>query len=116
MDRRRRDGRRRWRQWTEPEARAALDELAASEESAAQFARRKGVSTQRLVYWRKRLARTGPASAAFVSVALPVAASIARGPQIEILAGGVTVRVREDVEADTLARIIEVMSRGSATC
>jgi hypothetical protein len=82
----------------------------------AQFSRRKGVSGQRLAYWRKRLASTGPTTPAFLSVALPVAPSPASAPRIEILVGGVTVRVREDLEAEKLADIIALMARGAAGC
>jgi hypothetical protein len=117
MERRTRDGRRLlWRQWTESEARATLDELAASEESLAHFARRKGVSPQRLAYWRKRLARARPAAPAFVSVALPVAMSPVGGAQIELVARGITVRVREDLESEKLAGIVEVLVRALASC
>ena len=115
MDRRKRQGRRLWRQWTESEARAALDDLAASGESSAQFARRQGVSTQRLAYWRKRLAPT-PAIPAFVSVALPVEMSPTAGPQIELVARGVTVRVREDLESAKLAVIADVLVRPATSC
>ena len=54
------DGRRRWRHWTEEQARAALGELAQSGLSIAKYAEIKGVSVQRLAYWRKRLRATSP--------------------------------------------------------
>ena len=112
MERRKRDKARQWRQWTERDARALLDELAASQETAAQFARRKGVSQQRLAYWRKRLASATPA---FVSVAMAARPSSAR-PQIDLLARGVTVRVHEDIDAEKLASIVEMLACGHARC
>jgi hypothetical protein len=51
-----------------------------------------------------------------VSVALPVASSTATRPLIEILMGGITVHVREDLDAERLALIIDVLSRGIAGC
>src|ERR1700736_3993543 len=87
-----------WRQWTEDEARAALAELARSGESMAEFARSRGFSTQRVRYWRKRLGAIR-AVAAFVPVRLPVAApTTVAAAAIEIVSGGVTVRVREDLD------------------
>jgi hypothetical protein len=100
-----------WRQWREPEAREALEELASSGESAASFARRRGVSTQRLAYWKKRLAAgTAPK---FVAVTLrPTAA-----PRwIEICAGGVVVRIPEEVDEDRVARLVEAIGRRMGAC
>jgi transposase-like protein len=96
--------------WSEQEAREALAELARSGESMGRFARRKGVSTQRLYYWRKRLAQ-GEAPA-FVAVPL----TPARGSQIEIASDSVTVRVREDLDLDHVASLIEVVARHGRRC
>jgi hypothetical protein len=96
---------RRWRQWSEAEARAALAELDGSGESAKRFASRKGVSTQRLAYWRKRLADSGTT---FVAVPLPEAG---RGGHVEIALDGVVVRVREEVEVDHVARLVVAIAR-----
>lgn len=110
MDRQRTaDGRRRWRQWSEQEAREALSELARSGEGVASFARRKGVSEQRLYYWRKRVGQ--PNAPAFVAV--PLAGSL---PQVEIATEAVTVRVREDLDLEHLADLIEVVARRGRGC
>lgn len=101
-----RDGVRQWRQWTEEQARSALEDLAATGESAASFARRRGISAPRLAYWRKRLA--APTRAEFVAVALPSAMSPA---SIEIAAAGVVVRVREDLDVGHVARLVEAIGR-----
>jgi transposase-like protein len=105
------DGVRGWRQWTEEQARGALEELAATGESVAAFARRKGISTQRVAYWRKRLAESTKPE--FVAVALP-ATTPARW--IEIAAAGVIVRVAEDLDADCVARVVEAIGRRVGGC
>jgi transposase-like protein len=84
----------------------ALDELATTGESAVGFARRKGISTQRLVYWRKRLGEgTKPK---FVAVSLATARAAA---SIEIAALGVVVRVREELDVEHVARLVEAIGR-----
>ena len=100
------------RQWTETEARASLAELARSGESELLFARRRGYSRERLRYWKKKLAvSTKPMTKkpAFVAVAMPIAARMAA--KIEIQVGAVKVCLREDVDVDHLARIVDALSR-----
>ena len=104
------DGRRRWRQWSEQEARGVLAELARSGEGIRQFARRQGVSEQRLHYWRKRVAESGPP--AFVAVAVATGQS----RQIEIASGSVTIRVREDLDLEQVAALVEVVARRGRGC
>lgn len=99
-------GGRGWQQWTEQQARAALEELAASGESAASFGRRTGFSRARIAYWRKRLGEVPPPPR-FVPIALPAATSAA----IEIAAGGVVVRVREEHDVEHVARLVEAIGR-----
>jgi transposase len=101
---------RQWRQWTEEQARRALEELAASGESVAGFARRKGITPQRIAYWRKRL--PGPAKTEFVAVTLPAASA----RWIEISAGGVVVRVAEDLDVDHVAQLAEAIGRRGVGC
>jgi transposase len=96
--------------WDESEARRSLGELARSGESIAQFARRRRISAQRVYYWKKRLAETG--TPAFVAVAL----APARVGQIEIVADGVTIRVREDLDLQRIAEIVEVAARRGRGC
>lgn len=100
------NGARRWRQWTETEARAALAEFGASGESAAGFARRKGCSAQRIWYWKKRLASL--AVPEFVAVPLPSSAS---DRWIEIDNGRVVVRVREGLDVAHVARVVGSIAR-----
>ena len=106
-------GRGGWQRWGVREAREALAELAESGESTAAFARRKGVSTQRVAYWKKRL---GIAQRpAFVAVAIPSPSSgqsdSAQSDTIEIAVDGIVVRLREDVDPDRVARLVEALRR-----
>ncbi len=105
------EGRRRWRQWSEAEARAALAEFAASGESAARFAHRTGVSSRRLAYWKTRL---GTVAAAFVAVQLPSNALVR--DTIEICVDGVAVRVREDLDVAHIARLVDALARPARGC
>lgn len=98
-----------WQRWTEQDAREALAELATSGESKAQFARRRGISTERLRYWQKRLASaTAPSF-----IAVPLAASRA---QLEIAVGEVTVRVREDMDLARLADLLDLVAGRRREC
>jgi hypothetical protein len=110
-------GRRRWQRWSEQEGRAALDEFERSGQSAEDFARKIGVSPQRLTYWKKRLA--GKRTAAFVAVPLPVASRsspVGAGSWIEMDFDGIVLRVREDLEVEHLARIIDAVARRVRGC
>ena len=101
-------GGRQWQRWTEDEAREALAEFAASGETAAGFARCRGISTQRLAYWSRRLARPEPTELEFVPVEL-AGARFSRW--LEIAAAGVVIRVREDVDVDQVARLVVAIGR-----
>ncbi|MGA3124885.1 MAG: hypothetical protein ABSF69_29420 [Polyangiaceae bacterium] len=109
------DGRRRWQQWREQDARAALAEHAKSGQSLSRFARERGVSLRRLMYWRKRLGEGG--TPGFVAVAIPTPLSFpALASHIEVAVEGVVVRVREDLDAEHLARIAIALARARARC
>ena len=104
------DGRRQWRVWGEQDARTALAELAESGESISKFALRRGISTQRIYYWKRRIVEAlGPG---FVAVPLPAA----RVDQIEITADGVTIRVREGLAPERWAAILDVLARRGRGC
>ena len=109
------DGRRRWRQWTESEARAALAELAESGESLASFARRRGVSSNRLLYWRRRVGDTPAAVTSFVRVRLRPSGAQSDA-RIEIVIDDVSVRVREDVEVGRLAALVRALAGREPAC
>ena len=96
-----------WRQWKEDDARKALADLAASGETLVAFSRRTGVSLARLAYWRKRVAPAEATPASFVAVDL-AGVSVR---QLEIVALGVVVRVREDLDAEQVAHLVEAIGR-----
>lgn len=106
-------GRRNSQQWTEAEARAALRDFANSGLSTSAFARTRGISPQRLAYWRKRFAEAGPV--AFVAVSLASATRAPSGTErahIEIAYhDDVVLRVREDIDVEQLARIALALAR-----
>src|SRR5437870_2357838 len=105
-----------WRRWSEAEARSQLDELARTTETAVRFAERKGVSTQRLAYWRKRLAGTSSTPAtkpAFVAVTIPPASA---HQEIEIRVADVAVVVQEGCDVDVVARLVDAIRRRARAC
>lgn len=114
---------RQWRRWSETEARAALAELERTGESDAAFARRHGISTQRLRYWRKQVEATRRTHAvvqrvrerpAFVAVKVPEAKVAAE--EIAIRVDGISVCLREDFDVEQLARIVDALARRSRAC
>ncbi len=98
-----------WRHWSAAEARAQLAALRQSGMTAAAFARTHGISTHRLDYWTKRLARD-EAEVAFVPVALPHTPSFA----MEIAVGDVAVRVPDGLAAERVAQVVIAIARGLA--
>lgn len=99
---------RRWHQWTEVNARAALAEFETRGGSLVDFARSKGVSTRRLAYWRTRLAPTTPP--AFVAVA-GVGEALSPRPPVEILVGGVVLRAPDAVDAERIAALVHALAQ-----
>ena len=112
------DGRRRWRQWTESEAREALAEFAQSGESLASFARRREVSSNRLRYWRKRLGE-GALVPSFVQVRLrgSIAADApSDGERIEVVVDDVAVRVPLEMDVGRLAALVRALAGREPAC
>jgi hypothetical protein len=109
MDHKAKQHTRGWRHWSEAEARTQLAAFRRSGMSAAAFARSKGVSTNRLEYWKKRLAGD-EAEVAFVPVTLPAAASFA----MEITMGDITVRAPDGVAPERVAQVVVAIVRGLA--
>lgn len=101
--------RRQWKQWSEAEARSALDAWRAAGTSAAQFAQQHGFSPKRLHYWQHRLAQIVPT---FV----PVVGPRCEDARIEIERAGVVLRVRERIDAETLTAIVAALARVQASC
>jgi hypothetical protein len=107
--------------WREADAREALEELSRSKLSLAAFARGKGVSTERLRFWKKRLGAEGRAIApAFVGITLPPreteTSDGSRRADIEIVIGSVLVRVREEIPVEKLAVLVAALNRQTQEC
>ena len=108
--------------WTEQHAREVIAELRATGEPAARFARRKGITRQRLAYWATRIESTGPASRtpAFVQVtsvpavtrttAVAAPAMSATVP-IEISVGLAVIRVRASHDVEHVAQLVDAIAR-----
>lgn len=103
-----------WRRWTEDEARAALAELATNGESAESFAQRRGVSAQRLRYWKKQLAERTPEPPAFLALTMP-APPPARGA-LEVRIDEVIVTVPNDCDVEQVASLVTAIARRSRAC
>jgi transposase len=100
--------------WTEDEARRALKELDASGLTIAAFGRRTGIAEKRLRWWRKRLAAAPAArSTTLVPVRIkPASPTAASAPPLEVVLGDVVVRVPTGFDAETLARVLDVLDPG----
>jgi hypothetical protein len=51
-----------------------------------------------------------------VPVRWPVAAPTVSPPTIEIVSGGITLRVREDLDVEHVARIVAALASGARGC
>jgi transposase-like protein len=115
------------RRWRVPEARAALDALAASGLSVSAFAEQEGLDKERLYRWRRRFAREHKAEARAVTTpATPATPAIIelraktspspRRAAIEpveiVLVSGVVLRVAETIDPARLARLVAALERG----
>jgi hypothetical protein len=100
--------RRGWRQWTEAQAREALDAFRRSGLTASAFARQRGVSIHRLQYWRKRLDAATPLT--FVPVSLPEAAVAKASRDLEIVIGEAVLRVPEGSNVEHVARLVAALA------
>jgi hypothetical protein len=90
--------------WTEREAREALSALEESGESLAAFAKREGLSSERLYRWRAKLTKQ-----AFVEVR-PEPMRAEDGGVLEVVvATGRVVRVPSDFNASALRRLLSVL-------
>ena len=102
-----------WQRWTEDEARAALGELARNGESAEAFARRRGISTQRLRYWKKRLAGSATAEPAFVALTLP---EVPMARQLEVRIDEVVIAVHGGFDVAQVASLVAAIIRRRRAC
>lgn len=92
--------------------RAHVDAWKSSGLSCRAYAAKAGINQRTLTWWKSKLASagaTGPAPASFVEVTEQFAAPAADVGVIELDVGGVHVRVRGRVEAEALARVLDVL-------
>ena len=105
-----------WTQWTPGEARKALTRWKKSGQPMATFARRLGVSSQRLRWWQSRLgewnAAAEPAAARLVPVVVTSVAAAA--PVVVHVPGGVSIEVSDAaaVPAEWVAAVARGLARG----
>jgi hypothetical protein len=106
----------------EASGRALVDAWQASGLPQAAFARRRGVSAQRLSYWHLRLGppcKPGRAvsDAAFVEIP-PAAPAISAGLSrvIVVMAGGVHVHVERGFDPVVLCTVVAALSRPVPAC
>lgn len=92
-----------------------LEELARTGESEASFCRRRGIGRQRIQYWRERLATRKPGPA-FVPVDLDATVTAGTPTEIAIRVGDVAVCVREDLDVEHVARLVEALGRRTRGC
>lgn len=105
--------------WNEQEAAQALRECAESGLSIDAFARREGYSGQRLRDWKHRLGgkpTTAPVTFLPVKIAQSPIESAASIRHLAIDVGNVSVRVREDLDVEHLARIVGALDRATRRC
>ncbi len=97
--------------WSADHARAVLAALAKSGQSLAAFARERGISEQRLYFWRKRLeSETATQPPAFVEVRHSGADVV----EIELRSGR-RVRVPACIDGAVLRRLIDALEQDT-TC
>jgi hypothetical protein len=90
--------------------RAHVDAWKASGQSCGAYAAKAGINPRTLTWWKSKLASaTGPAPASFVEVTEQLVTPTADAGVIELVVGGVHVRVRGRVEAEALARVLDVL-------
>lgn len=93
----------------ERDARACLAAQAKSGETLREWARRKGIDGRSLHTWQLNLSRRAPMSGVVELVPrAAVAQAIPRRYVVSVGAG--SVEIGDDFDADTLARIVEVLS------
>ena len=100
--------------WKADEAREVLAQWRRSGMSAAAFARERGLSSMRLSYWAKQLGSEPTAPVQFVPVALGAASNA--DAVIEIAHGGVTLRVRESLDAEHVGQLCAALVRAVRPC
>ena len=115
------------KRWNEAAARVAVEQLNASGQTVAEYARSHGVKAWSLYEWRRRLGAKGAAAPApserapdtaapTRSAFLPVRVSVLQVPAVEasqplevVLTGGRMVRVPSNFDSAALRRLVSVL-------
>lgn len=104
-----------WTQWTPSEARKALARWKKSGQPMATFARRLGVSSQRLRWWQGRLGEWNePAEASSARLVPAVVTSVSAGAAVMVhVPGGVTIEIADGaaVAAEWVAAVARELAR-----
>ncbi len=94
--------------WNPDIARSHLAALASSGESVRAYARRRGLSSQRLIYWRNLLAAQQPASPRFVEVSFARPLGVDE-PIILTCGAGRTLRFPPSCPPDRIAAVLQAL-------
>lgn len=96
-------------EWSEDDARLALERWRQSGDTIAAFARAHGVSAPRLYWWRRRLSSTTPAAERSPEIRLAPAAIISEAATVELrLPNGIEIEVTNASPLWTAAMIAEL--------
>lgn len=96
-------------EWTEDEARIALERWRQSGDTIAAYARAHGVSAPRLYWWRQRLRATTPAAEPRPEIRLAPATIISTAATVELrLPNGIVVEVTGASPSWMAAMIVEL--------
>ena len=105
--------------WQQEDGEAMVAALRASGETPAEFARRHGVQEVRVQRWVARVGRRSRPSAmvpsvTFAAVRVTAEPAPASGPGLEVVVGGVVVRVARGFDDELLRRVVATL--GEASC
>ena len=103
------------RRWKASDARTVLEAHRQSGLSLTAFARRRGLTLQRLILWRKRLASPSSTKSAGPQHFLPVrvvGTGSEPAPIEVVLRGGHRVQLRGAFDATVLAGLVEILEYG----
>jgi transposase-like protein len=94
------------REWTEDDAREALERWRQSGETIAAYARARGVSAPRLYWWRRRLSVAAPAAEPRPEIRFAPATIVVEAGRVELrLPNGIVVEVTNATPSWTAALI-----------
>jgi hypothetical protein len=104
-------------QWTEIEARGALEAWKKSGKSLDGYARSRGLVPQRLYWWKRKLGFDGGVKAGVALVPVRVGEGTVvdsrRGePVTVLLRSGHMLKVGRDFDEQTFARVVALLERG----